>query len=722
MKKITFLIAAYLLAATLTVQSQSNSDYRGIWYYASASGDPDDLETDIKNVIDPLHNNVTLKGVLISIPWWKFQKSTPPQFPCDDPPCDHHLDGSYDWDTKFDAYLHAIWEANPNLYIGLMIFTGPDAPIDETDGDLCSNIPDGANTRPNWLSSSIASGGAGVNTFVTDKGETDFYPDYLGKGSGQMINGKSRYELYWGQMLRDVFYHIKEDVKDYDSETSDPYWDISKLLFLQSCEGKSGDAEPYKGEPCPAFSDYAITDQAWQTKQKQWWKATYDQIEYLNSTVPALQNLHFMVNTGVTDKLYGIKSGTTRYVSLESDCIDVNPNPFPKTSSLFGYATVNLPKAWRKATNMGHWYQQNFETKFKEAFDNLKSLYPNVLIRDELDFPGSDVAITDPAILYAIAASALHSGLDMWMIDFKELFTFLGGTTIRPEIKEGLEFFNRHVNSYKAPGSTTGFCYLREGLDASLSRYNNTDCPAPANLEKGYVVDCPANPGCNTIGMTRTECIVTHSGRQGRGAWNPAVSNCNKDDDPAFDGRWVAQGGPFNQFNNSSKYDVGWYTFPDEYQINLILQPSDYSRSWWNQQTNLSTQGRFARDVGSITTSNKNRMNFIVKNVSFSPGTCIKVVVNFYNPPNSPDCNWRWNLKTSQGNNEILFASKSSKPNHNEWDKADVIVPASALSAFDVTDNIPDFYIENVSPDNTDCGNDFRIMFSTIEFYQEPCN
>lgn len=48
-----------------------------------------------------------------------------------------------------------------------------------------------------------------------------------------------------------------------------------------------------------------------------------------------------------------------------------------------------------------------------------------------------------------------------------------------------------------------------------------------------------------------------------------------------------AQGSPFRQYNNSSNTDVGWYTFPAEYKINLAprednLQNRALTKPYWN--------------------------------------------------------------------------------------------------------------------------------------------
>ncbi|MEP6513644.1 MAG: hypothetical protein ABJA79_07235, partial [Parafilimonas sp.] len=57
---------------------------------------------------------------------------------------------------------------------------------------------------------------------------------------------------------------------------------------------------------------------------------------------------------------------------------------------------------------------------------------------------------------------------------------------------------------------------------------------------------------------------------------------------------------------------------------------------------------------------------------------------------------------------------KSGHPLHNRWDTAMKII---LNSVFDITDNNPDFYIENI---NELCAANI-IKFSTIEFYQNAC-
>ncbi len=720
MKK-DFTLIACLLCASVIATSQ-NSAYRGIWYYQTAfTASASELQSTIVKTINT-PNSIPIKGVLVGLPWYQIQKDPPVLKPTGGKN-NNSSDGSYDW-SYFDSYMNAVYNSSNALYISLMIFAGPDAPVGKAknDGTSCGRDKTGT-AHSDWLTQSQTYGAVtypGIGWFLTSNSKFDVYPDYLGTNDGSShieSDEKSRYETYWRQMLSDVAYHIL-------AQPANSY--KSKVLFIQSCEGKTGDAEPYIDGNC--HPGYTITDKNWYDFQTRSW-------DWMNGKL-AVTGIHLMVNTGVTDRLYGFKDPDNYYKLLYDCYTNISTVSLPRSGSLFDYANGMLPQPWRKATNMGHWYQQNDETKFKGAFDGIKSTTStssNVLTRDEADFAGNETAITDPAILFAIAADALNSGLDMWMISFKDLFDYLSGigfSNLPPGVKGGLLFFDRHVNSYRRPGytgtadATTAFCYLRKGLDASVDEYGTgaIPCTASSNLQYGYITNATCgsttcyndNSTGNAPGMERTACIEMKYASKGAYQQPGGVNQCSESNG----GRVIGQGGPFQQFNSSSKYDVGWYTFTDEYSINLKLDPNDISHStgWWNQQTFSSTQGRFARDVGNApgAGNNNNKLNFILKNMAIA-GTSTTVVINFFVPPDQVTvCKWKWRLMTNEATPvQILMAQQGASYTPGTW--AQVSATFTVPASFNSTDDIPDFYIENYTP--TTCDNNFRIKFSTIELY-----
>ncbi len=580
--------------------------------------------------------------------------------------------------------------ADSGLLIGVMVWVGPSSAIGTNPGKNCDTTDD--DNQLYWLHS------RGVDRFST--GGNEYYPDYLGIGNANQIvksTGRSIYETYYLQMLRDVLHHMSK--QSY----------ANKVLFLQSCEGTTGDITPYKGTPC--LNKYKLSDSVWQEKMKSWWQIMYTEMNHQNY-VDSLPNLHLLVNTGITDKLWGYKPNGSNYDYDIDSSLQGGPNPFSSTSkSLFKKANslegTNGRAIWRKATNMGHWYDQNYETQFKYNFDSLKRLRSDVLIRDELDFPDT-ADVNDPYILFAIAASALHSGLDMWMIKKNQIQKEDG--SLRVENQKVFDFFNRHVNSYTSANPATAFCVLRKGLDAASGAYYSSCGLLKASTD--YLYDTTGSGGChNGHGLTRTHCIATTGGRNTRGAYNTVTDAC------------AAQGGPYTQFKNQSKYDVGWNIFPESYQINLEPDSTDLldielTKGYWSQDTSSSsTQGRFLRDIGNTTDHQK--LHFNVSNVSIPFGTCINMVINFYNPTTAECSPWSWKLRykhrteTATGPivTETVNVTSTSNGNLGKWDKIEITINSPVFN--DSLDGA-DFWLQN----NSTCTNAPRIKFSLIEFYK----
>ncbi len=700
MKKI-FGSIVLLLSIPFIAISQTNDAYKGIWYYLTSLSTTTPISDQIATIKDELHP----RGVLIAFPWYKIQPRNPSYGLAGIGPY-HDNDNSYDW-TDFDAYLSAI-AIDGDLYIGLMIWSGPLSPIGNNihSNDYCNTTYlDGS--QIDWLKTA-----KGVNRFSTGAGE--YYPDYLGIGTAQTVatpfGNRSKYELYWFQMLKDVLHHIA---------TSPTLNSIvrNKFLFIQSCEGTTGDITPYKGDPktCDMTSPYVITDADWYAKMKDWWTLLYQEINsYPTTTFP---NLHLLVNTGVTDKLWGTKPNGNSY---DYD-YDANREGAPtSTNSLFTYANQVEGAGtaiWRKATNMGHWLQQNFERPFKNAFDGLTSDH---LIRDELDFPDAN-DVNDPSLIFAIAASALHSGLDMWMIKKKQIENPDG--SVRTENQKAFDFFNRHVLSYNSTSATTAFCMLRKGLDANLDAYNNVCNLYPFDATSDYRYNI-SGFGCNNPpGTYRTLCIATTNGRNTRGAAYPG-DGC------------IAQGGPLRQFNNLSPYDVGWQIFPGDYQINLKPVQSDLNddvltQALWNQQvvpTPMSpfaelTQARFCRDISN--TADHKKLHFDVSNVSIARAHCITVRIYFYSPTGTECPTWSWKISYKHYIDDVGTTTQivTTPIDASEYNGKRGFWVTKTINIrnpiFDDGVDGADFWIQN----NAGCNDGTpRFKFGTIELYEDVCN
>lgn len=307
--------------------------------------------------------NPNIRGALAKIRWADIQPGA----------------GTYNWNNFIDP-IKAI--TDNNLSVGILIWVGPDAPA--------------------WIYQSPYN----VPKVVTDDvGTFPYFPYYL----------NATYKSLYNKIMDSVAAHI--DLL--------PAAVRNKIIFYQSCEGKTGDTGPYDGNP-PA--QYAITGTQWSDFKHAAWNR---------------------LNT-----LYGSK--TPKIHLLLNQGNDLSEDP---------WINANLPLSWRKTANQGDAYQLNNEVNaYNTLYTNLNtpqgSCAVNVRSRSEMDAFNSPYYAQAPRWnFYWHALFELHFGLDTWQIVNTELAT----STYFP----GYNFYAKYAGQKDPACSPGAFCALRDGLDAS---------------------------------------------------------------------------------------------------------------------------------------------------------------------------------------------------------------------------------------------------------------
>lgn len=511
-----------------------------------------------------------IKGVMFNFSWKRLQPSAP-----GDTSSSYFSSGGFNWYT-FDSTLAEA--TRRGLHIGILIWTGEDAPSWLYDS-------------PYQIGSCETSAENACNIRTTKK-----FPDYF----------NNTYETLWRTMTDSVLKHINnsgnvflKDGNSYDYRQS--------VAFYQSCQGSTGDLDPQKGKLLmsqPPFCE--IDEETWfEQKVKPSWLYTDSVLRANKSNLP---NIHLLVNNG--------NAGCFNGRDLDSGFVFDSTHPFVEDGRLFDFTNKYLPDAWRKNNGSGHFYQLNYETYYNKAFENIqeKSAFAPgnnpVLIRDECDVHNILIkgGVTPNHVLY-IAANALASGLDMWMMSYDVLYandsiadpsdTSVVDNFIHPANQWIVNFFNRHSQKH-APSATYAFCALHDGIDGgNYSRfptavYSNGDTCMPSAAYKRPNKNLPNNDSAN-LNCGSRRLLSIQSGLADRG--------CLQNDAPS------AQGRPIRQRNSVSDVnDCGWYLHQQNYQ-RFMRQINVINKNTFNDSLNSTSIGYWNKYYPDVNTSDTNYNN-----------------------------------------------------------------------------------------------------------------
>lgn len=689
------LVCQTVLSHVATAQDASR--FNGVWiYYVTELGRND--TTCKKKPDSRLLDYPGIKGIMFDFAWSKIQPAAP-----GDITSPYFATGGFNWNWLDSILLEA---AKRNLYIGILVWTGMDAP-----GWLYQapyNIGTCSNTGENACQIKI----------------TKTYPDYY----------NPLYQQFWNNMTDSVIRHINAGP---DSDGNDGIaldyrpW----VAFYQSCQGSTGDLEAQNGKP---FANqppqcYIDEDDWFRDVVRPTWLFTDTLIQKYKSNLP---NIHLLVNNADANSFTS--------VDLDSGVVFNSLDDFIEEDRLFAFANDSLTQAWRKSNGKGHYYQLNYENLYNAAFESIAgnaAFAPGgnpILTRDECDIHNININNgVNSNNVFAMGAYTLASGLDMWMMGYDVLFennsvvdpldTSISDNFINPAIVKVTEFVNRHSQRY-APAAGFAFSALRDGLDAGdfirfpQAVFNNGDtCTASAKFSR-INRNLPNNDSLNlNCGSRRTIAIQSSLAAYG------AVQK----DAPA------AQGKPIRQRNTAIDInDVGWYTMPGNYERFLYQIPvksesgSDSlnatSQGYWNQyfpdpdstDTNFNNQlfGRYAR--GFDLSKKKNVLYFNLDDAFIStqprcrrPGYTDSgysgIIHITYNDLSTGAFALAYQAKDIHGNSIMKRLARVSCRNTSNWVTRSFLIPCDAV--FENGGPLSsDFLIHSAGRQN--------VMFALVEF------
>lgn len=230
------------------------------------------------------------------------------------------------------------------------------------------------------------------------------------------------YTMYYHRMLTEFGKYVSQLPKELQS----------RILYIQSAEGSTGDGEGYKGKPLDP--KYNITNEQWGEFRMKAWEvlkgALTDKNDSNKMIKPILVN--FDSNNGVQYnwllenlEVIGLKNGMFSHGYHISE-------------------TNNRLVNWQK-------FKEEVQKKGKQFFS-----------RGEQDGEWAVYgwSTKNPAqALYWSAIFATHCGLDMWNVPAE------ASEGIR--FQEALNFFNKYAGQHDPATAKSAFCVLQKGLDAS---------------------------------------------------------------------------------------------------------------------------------------------------------------------------------------------------------------------------------------------------------------
>lgn len=206
----------------------------------------------------------------------------------------------------------------------------------------------------------------------------------------------------------------------------------SRILYIQSAEGSTGDGEGYKGKPLD--SKYIITTEQWGTFRIEAWEVLKNALKNQNTGAgmikPVLVN--YDSNNGVQYKwlldnfdVIGLKNGmfSHGYHISETNTRLENWKKFKTDVQQRGKYFFS------RGEQDGEWAVYGWSTK-------------------------------NPAqAFYWSSIFATHCGLDMWNVPAE--------AAEGRRFEEALNFFNKYAGQHDPATATSAFCALQKGLDAS---------------------------------------------------------------------------------------------------------------------------------------------------------------------------------------------------------------------------------------------------------------
>lgn len=391
--------------------------------------------------------------------------------------------------------------------------------------------------------------GPAVPEWVYERGVPLVITNRTVNALGKKTNNQNKYPYYLHPEYKKSFFALINAFGSYFSAL--PPKLRQSIVFVQCAEGSTGDGQPYKGDPIE--KKYDISKEVWNQFRLETWK------NYTN----VFREIPILVNSDANG-------------SLESQWILDNMEVIALKQGMFSH---------------GYYVSDTVErlAKLESIEVEAKKRGKIVLTRGEMDGELFEMGWSNrniPQALYWSGIFATHCRLDIWNVPTQAL--------IDKANLSACVFFNKYAGHKDPATSSSAFCALRDGLDASdFNRF-------PAEAFGGK----PGNKRDPQRYVSIAKAFAAYGARM---------------DDPQ-----KAIGGGMDNRKSKGVNDVGWGTLPDNYCrfLNQIAVGTG-DVAYWN--IDESIYGRFGRAFEHQ--SGKKQMRFHL-NSNFSAKT-VKVSVTY---------------------------------------------------------------------------------------------
>ncbi|MDD7986170.1 hypothetical protein PQO01_14555 [Lentisphaera marina] len=310
-----------------------------------------------------------LRGVAVILGWKKLEPR----------------DGEYKFDEQFGELLK---KAHANdYYVHIMIWVAPGT--------------------PEWVYE------IGVPKVFTDR-----KVNALGHATNQ-----NYFPYYFDALYQKRYFKLLSAWGEYIDQLPDHLH--KRILFVQSCEGSTGDGWGYKGKPLD--KKYAVSREQWDDFRIMVW--------------------------GKMKQIFQEKSRRPLLIAVNSDA---------NTSKSDQWLKNNLGDFGLKMGMSSHGYHVSDNQQRYDLWQEKRAVNPNLFSRGEMDgelytmnWSKHDI----PTVLYWSGLFSLHMNLDIWNIPQNVLQD--------SKNSPAFQFFNEYAPMRNPQKSTKGFCALRKGLDAA---------------------------------------------------------------------------------------------------------------------------------------------------------------------------------------------------------------------------------------------------------------
>jgi hypothetical protein len=269
----------------------------------------------------------------------------------------------------------------------------------------------------------------GTPQWVFDKGGVPKVMCYRGKNPLGKKEKPHASPYYLHDNYKKLYYELIARFGKYIAALPDELH--NRIIYVQVCEGSTGDGQPYKGKPMSDYKKNAISRQQWSVFRLAAWE------QYKKHLIDLPKR---PINIVVNSDANGGK---------ENEWMMKNLKHIGVKQGMFSHGWHISHGAQRRS----RWFAQVKEAELagKQTF-----------VRGEEDgemFVYGRMTKNIPRGLYTSALYCLYNGVDCWNVPSKALAPL--------ENQAAFIFFNKYAGKRDPRNAPAAFCALREGLDAA---------------------------------------------------------------------------------------------------------------------------------------------------------------------------------------------------------------------------------------------------------------